>query len=61
MTNKRKCPNCQSTNYAKIIYGLIADMHKAENLIEKGKITLGGCTVTGADLDHMCNNCGTRW
>jgi len=60
MSNKRKCPNCQSTNQAKIIYGLV-DMREIEELIEKREITLGGCCITGADPDLQCNNCGTRW
>ena len=54
------CPNCNSADMAKIIYGLV-DMHEVEELINRGKITLGGCTITGTDPDHMCNNCGNRW
>jgi len=61
MSNKRKCPNCQNTNYAKIIYGLIADMYEVEEQIEKGQIMLGGCIVTGNDPKWKCNDCGTRW
>jgi len=59
MSNKRKCPNCNGTNHAKIIYGLIADMRKAEELIKKGKIVRGGCTID--DLEWKCNDCRTRW
>jgi hypothetical protein len=55
------CPHCHGSNYAKIIYGLVADMHEVEELMRKGKIALGGCCITGADPNRQCNNCGTRW
>jgi len=61
MTNKRQCPNCQSTNRAEIIFGLIADMGEIEELIKNKKIVLGGCIVTGNDPKWECNECLTRW
>ena len=57
---RNACLNCNSTNKAEIIYGLV-DMQEAEDLIENGKITLGGCNVTGNDPKWECNNCGTKW
>ncbi len=61
MANKRKCPNCQSTNRAEILWGLPADMREIEDLIERKEIVLGGCIVTGNDPKWKCNECLTRW
>ena len=61
MVNKRKCPNCQSTNHAEILWGLPADMGEIEKELERKKIVLGGCVVTGDDPKLECNDCGTRW
>ena len=61
MSNKRKCPNCQSTNRAKILWGLPADMGEIEEELERKEIVLGGCVVTGNDPKVECNDCGTRW
>ncbi len=61
MSNKRKCPNCSSTNRAEILWGLPADMREIEKELERKEIVLGGCTVTGNDPKWECNDCGTRW
>ena len=60
MVNKRKCPNCQSTNRAEILWGLPADMREIEKELERKEIVLGGCCVTGNDPKWACNDCGTR-
>ena len=49
MTDKTKCPNCQSTNYAEILWGLPADMKEIEEELEKKENVVGGCIVTGHD------------
>ncbi len=61
MTDKTKCPNCQSTNYAEILWWLPADMREIEEQLEKKEIVLGGCIVTGSDPKWECNDCLTRW
>ena len=61
MSNKRKCPNCQSTNHAKILWGLPANMREIEHAIERNEIVLGGCEVSWNDPKWKCNDCGTRW
>jgi len=61
MTYKTKCPNCQSTNHAEILWGLIADMKAIEEELDKKEIVLGGCVVTGDDPKWECNECLTRW
>ena len=49
MQNKRKCPNCQSTNHAKILWGLPADMREIEEGLVRKEIILGGCCVSQND------------
>ena len=61
MINKRKCPNCQSTSHAEILWGLPADMRLLEDALEKKEIVLGGCNVTSHDPKWECNECQTRW
>jgi len=61
MTYKTKCPNCQSTNHAEILWGLPADMRAIEEELDKKEIVLGGCVVTGDDPKWECNECLTRW
>jgi len=61
MTNKTKCPNCQSTNHAEILWGLPADMRAIEEELDKKEIVLGGCVVTGHDPKWECNECLIRW
>ncbi len=61
MTDKTKCPNCLSTNYAKILWGLPAEMREIEEELDKKEIVLGGCIVTGHDPKWECNGCRTRW
>ena len=61
MTNKRKCPNCNSISVAEIIWGLPADMREIEEGLDKKEIVLGGCIVTSHDLKWECNDCYQRW
>ena len=61
MVTKRKCPNCQSSNHAKILWGLPANMREVEHAIESNEIVLGGCEVSWDDPKWKCNDCGTRW
>lgn len=46
MTNKRKCPNCHSTNYAEILWGLPDDIGVIEEGLKRKEMVLGGCIVT---------------
>ncbi len=61
MVNKRKCPNCQSTNHAEILWGLPAYMKSIEDALERKEIVLGGCCVTNHDPKWECNECQNRW
>ena len=50
-----KCPNCNSLNTCRIIYGLPDD--KLEGEENAGRIYLGGCEVSFDDPDRHCNDC----
>ena len=61
-----KCPRCGSTDTARHIYGLPAYNEKMQKMLDKGKWTLGGCLVTGVEVNGQyvntnpsrhCNTC----
>ena len=52
-----RCPECKSTNTAKIIYGMHEIDDELERQLEEGKVWLGGCTIMGNDPIRHCNNC----
>ncbi len=43
------------------MYGLPADMDKLEKELDAGKVTLGGCCVSGDSPEWECNKCGHTW
>lgn len=46
-----KCPWCGSKDTARILYGMPAMNGELERRIKSGKVVLGGCCVTGADVN----------
>lgn len=61
-----KCPRCGSKDTARILYGMPAMDDVLEKKLESGKVILGGCCVTGAEVNgkHIwidpkrhCNGC----
>ena len=56
-----KCPECKSSNVAKILWGLPANFDELKPDLDAGKIVLGGCIVSGCDPTHSCNKCGHSW
>ena len=56
-----KCPECNKTWIAEILWGYPADMKSLEEALEKKEIVLGGCLVTNHDPRWACNNCHHRW
>jgi hypothetical protein len=56
-----KCPECNKTWIAEILWGYPADMKSLEESLEKKEIVLGGCLVTNNDPRWACNNCHHRW
>ena len=61
MSERRKCPECDSVKIAQILYGLPAFDEKLEQDLEAGKVVLGGCNVTGEDPSWHCNDCEFEW
>ncbi len=55
-----ECPMCGGDSAA-IMYGLPADMDKLEKELNAGKVTLGGCCVSGDSPEWECNKCGYTW
>ena len=56
----RKCPACGSGPVARIMYGMPAFSEELERDLDKGRITIGGCIVSGDDPDWECTACGRR-
>ena len=55
--SKISCPNCNSTNTCRIMYGMPDYTPKLESDLESGKVHLGGCIMTNIDPDRHCNDC----
>ena len=57
--SKERCPNCGSTNTAKIIWGLPDFTEELQKRIDAGELVLGGC-IPGRG-DYECNECRMRF
>ena len=53
------CPNCGSTDFRLICYGLPTDetLEKAD----RDEVVLGGCTIWNGMPDWRCKNCDHAW
>ena len=60
MIDETRCPKCQSTNRAEILWGL-ANKKMIKEELKRKEIVLGGCHVTHNDPKWQCNECRTRW
>ena len=56
-----KCPQCNGTSVAELIYGLCDITDELEQAINKKQIILGGCLITDHDSKWECNDCGENW
>ena len=55
---KVKCPECGSSDTARIAYGLLEPTKQLEESIKNKKIYPGGCDLTGfVEHNRHCNNC----
>lgn len=58
------CPKCSSHDVGKWVYGLV-DENSEDSIfvakIRKGKVHLGGCTITTGSPMYHCNACGFDW
>lgn len=55
-----KCPSCGGKKIADILWGMPDFSPELEDDMEKGRIVLGGCVVTGDDPEWECTACQTR-
>lgn len=60
VTEKTKCPKCQSPNFALILWGL-PDKKMIKEELKRKELVLGGCRVSDHDPKWHCNECKTRW
>lgn len=51
------CPNCNSKNTCRILYGLVGLDNKLNEDLEAGRVHLGGCEVSDEDPNRHCNDC----
>lgn len=58
---QKKCPSCDSTNIATILWGLPMDSPELNSELQSKKIVLGGCCVGSNDPKWECNDCSFRW
>lgn len=59
MIFRKRCPDCKNVKLVKIVYGLATEkLFKQE---KKGRIKIGGCSVTPGDPDLYCPRCGNAW
>ena len=56
-----KCPKCDSSSVAEILWGYYTDVNSLEDALEKKEIVLGGCCVTDNDPKWKCNDCHHKW
>ena len=54
---KVRCPECSSTNTARIVYGLLEPNDQLEEDIKNNKVHPGGCVISFDDPNRHCNNC----
>ena len=56
-----RCPECDSSSVAEILWGYLANCDKLKDALDKKEIVLGGCLVTENDPKWECNNCHHQW
>jgi hypothetical protein len=58
--NGKQCPECLSKDsIGKIQYGYPGN--KMIDQADKGKIILGGCSISDKNPDYQCGNCKYQW
>ena len=55
---KKRCPLCQSTKVASIMYGLPAPGYEEGS---RDDVVLGGCIVGDDSPEWQCKNCGRQF
>ena len=53
----RKCPTCGHSPVGKILWGMPRMDDKLQELMDAGKIIIGGCCLSGDDVIWECSKC----
>ena len=53
----RKCPKCGHSPVGKILWGMPRMDSKLKELIDTGKVIIGGCCLGGDDPTWECSKC----
>ena len=53
----RKCPNCGHSPVGKILWGMPRMDDKLQELMDAGKIIIGGCCLSVDDATWECSKC----
>ena len=53
----RKCPTCGHSPVGKILWGMPHMDSKLEELMDTGKVIIGGCCLGGDDPTWECSKC----
>ena len=56
----RKCPACGSKRVANILFGMPAFSKELEDVLDAGRIVLGGCCISDDDPTWQCADCDTE-
>jgi hypothetical protein len=54
---KGHCPNCNSTDIGKVVYGMPSYEFAMSDDVQSGKIVLGGCCIEVGAPTYKCNIC----
>ena len=53
----KKCPKCGHSPVGKILWGMPRMDDKLQELMDAGKIIIGGCCLNGGDATWECSKC----
>ena len=53
----KKCPKCGHSPVGKILWGMPRMDDKLQELMDAGKIIIGGCCLSGDDATWECSKC----
>ncbi len=59
-TAPKTCPKCGGAKVAYIFYGIPDLTPGFERELCEGKVTIGGCVMTGCDPAWQCIECGAQ-
>lgn len=55
------CPECGSNDVAEILWGMPAFDDNLREMLDSGRVYLGGCCITPESAEYHCNACGSEF